>query len=38
MSNKFLNGPPWTRTKNAEATVLRTAALPIPLTDPNIYY
>ena len=29
-----ISGPPWTRTRNAEATILRTAALPIPLTDP----
>ena len=29
-------GSPWTRTRNAEATDLQSAALPIPLTDPNL--
>ena len=29
-----LSGPPWTRTRNAEATGLQPAAIPIPLTDP----
>lgn len=29
----FHSAPLWTRTRNAEATILQTAAIPIPLTD-----